>query len=138
MTDATDIDVKPGDPIKAEQFMALVEAVRQLMDVRGGDGLNARRVGGRLHMAAIPWVDAYLAVATSNFAARSGTTPGTGTVDLYWFDGSAITATGDSLADVVNVSSTTMTSGNSIDTGMYCWVVQDAFGTWYISPLECS
>jgi hypothetical protein len=138
LIDATEIDVKPGDPIKAEHYMALIKAVRELMDVRGGDGTSVRRSGGRLQVSAIPRVDGYLAVATSAFAARSGTVPGTGTVDLYWFDGTNITATGDSLADVVNVSSTTMTSGNSIDSGMYCWVVQDAFGTWYASPLECS
>jgi hypothetical protein len=138
MPDVTDIDVQPGDPIRAEQFMMLVDAVRELMSVRGGDGVNVRRAGGRIHLSAIPRVDSYLAVATSNFAARSSTTPGTGTVDLYWFDGSALAATGESLADVVNVSTTTMTSGNSIDSGMYCWVVQDAFGTWFISPLECS
>lgn len=137
MPDATAIDVKPGDPIKAEQFMAIVQAVRELMDVRGGNGVDVRRAGGRLHMSAIPRVNAYLGVATSIFAARSGTTPGTGTVDLYWYDGTTLAATGESV-NAINVSATTMTSGNSIDTGMYCWVQLDPFGIWYVSPLECS
>lgn len=134
----TEINVKPGDPIRAEQFMMLVNAVKALLGMRGGDGMSLSRAGGRILLSATPPVNAYLAVATSAFAARSGTTPGTGTVDLYWYDGTNITATGNSLANVVNVSTTTMTSGNSIDSGMYCWVVRDAFGTWYVSPLECT
>src|SRR5437879_4800942 len=125
MVDATDIEVKPGDPIEAEQFNALVQAVRELMDVRGGNGVNVRRAGGRLHMSAAPQVPGYLAVATSNFAPRSGTTPGIGTVDLWWYDGTVLAATGKSLSNVVNVATTTMSSGNSIDSGQYCWVQKD-------------
>jgi hypothetical protein len=138
MADHLGIAVKPGDPIKADDFMKLVATVNALLSPRGGDGIDVQQVGGHIHASAIPPVNAYLAVATSNFAARSGTTPGTGTVDLYWFDGTNLAATGDSLADVVNVSTTTMTSGNSIDSGMYCWVYKDAFSTWYVAPLECS
>jgi hypothetical protein len=117
--------------------MALVEAVRQLMDVRGGNGIDIRRVGGRISISAIPESTGYLGVATSNFAARSGTTPGTGTVDLWWYDGTVLAATGKSVT-AANVSSTTMTSGNSIDSGMYVWVVRDAWNKWFVSPLECS
>lgn len=137
MDDVADIKVKPGDPIRADQFMALVAAVQELRDIRGGNGIDVRRVGGRISISAIPESTGYLGVATSNFAARSGTTPGTGTVDLYWYDGTVLAATGKSV-NAVNVSSTTMTSGNSIDSGMYCWVAKDAYGTWYVSPLECS
>lgn len=138
MADVTDITVKPGDPIRAEQFMMLVQAVRELMDVRGGDGVNVRQVGGRIHMSAIPIVDKYLCKATSNFAAISGTTPGTGSADLYWYDGTNLAPTGESMSDLVSASTTTMTSGNSIDSGMWCFVFQDAFGTWHIAPNDCS
>jgi hypothetical protein len=138
VTDVSDIAVKPGDPIKAEQFMMLVQAVRELMDVRGGDGVNVRQVGGRVHMSAIPEVNRYLGKATTDFAAISGTAPGTGSVDLYWYDGTNLVATGDSLANVVCASTSTMTSGNSIDSGMWCWVERDAFETWYASPMDCS
>src|SRR3954453_21010173 len=131
MFDVTNINVKPGDAIRAEQFMMLVQAVKELMDVRGGNGIDIRRVGGRLHISAIPESTGYLGVATSAFAARSGTTPGTGTVDLYRYDGTVLAATGKSLTGVVNVSSTTMTSGNSIDSSMYVWVVRDAWNKWF-------
>jgi hypothetical protein len=138
LIDATEINIKAGDPIRADQFMMLVKAVRELMDVRGGDGVNARRSGGRLQLSVTPEVDRYLAKATSNFAPMAGTARVTGTADLYWDDGTNITATGESLTDVVCVSTTTMTSGNSIDSGMWCWVAMDGFGTWFISPLDCS
>lgn len=133
----TDINVKPGDPIKAEQFMMLVQAVRDLLDMRAGRGVDIQRVGGHLTMSAVPQVTGYIGVATSNFAARSGTTPGTGTVDLYSYDGTTLATTGKSY-DAINVSATTMTSGNSIDTGMYVWVQVDAYNTWFVAPLECS
>jgi hypothetical protein len=138
MADHLGIAVKPGDPVKAEDIMKLVAAVNALLSPRGGDGIDVRQVGGRIHMSAIPTVDKYLCKATSDFAAISGTTPGTGSADLYWYDGTDLAATGESMSNLVSASITTMTSGNSIDSGMWCFVFQDAFGTWYIAPNDCS
>jgi hypothetical protein len=137
MADILGIDVKPGDPIKADDIMKLIAAVNALLNLRGGDGIDLRQARGHIHISATPPVNAYLAKATSNFAPMTGTARVPGTVDLYWDDGTNISATGDSL-DVVSVSTTAMTSGNSIDSGMWCWATRDGFGTWFVAPLDCS
>lgn len=117
--------------------MMLVNAVRELMDVRGGEGINVLRMGGRVSISAIPRIDRYSGVATSDFAALSGSTPGTGTVQVYWYDGTNWADAGITV-NAINVSTTTMTSGNSIDGGMAVWVAQDPFGTWYVAPMDCT
>ena len=86
------------------------------------------------------------AVANGNIAARSGSTLGVGSVYsvsvAVTFSGSDLstaTASTDSASyKVVYLSSKTMTSGNGIDSGMYCWVEPGVDGLLYVSPLECS
>ncbi len=88
----------------------------------------------------------FLAVANGDIPARSGSTLGVGSVFSVSVDP---TYSGDTLTDaaastdatdydVVNASSTTMTSGHGIDDGMYCWVEQGADGLFYVAPLECA
>lgn len=136
--DVRSISVRPGDPIKASEFMLLAQAVADLQDMTCGTGIDIRRVGGKIHLSAIAESNSYLGVATSNFAPRSGTTPGTGTVDIYWYDGTNLATAGKSMNAICVTAAPTMTSGNSIDSGMYCWVERDAYGVWYVAPLECS
>ena len=70
-----------------------------------------------------------LGKANGTIPARSGTTPGAGTVDVWWNNGGALAATGDSLA-VLNV-------GTVISSGKYVWYEQDESGDLYVAPLEC-
>ena len=88
----------------------------------------------------------YLAVANSNIPARSGSAAGVGSVKIVQvqatFSGGAMTActltTSTIVLPVYYASSNTMTSGNGIDSGMYCWAQQDGSGFYSVAPLECS
>lgn len=126
-----------GDVLTAETVNALVEATG--IDVRAGAGIQARRTRRGVQMTAIAPNRAYLAKATSAFAVRSGTTPGSGTLDLYWIDtaGPTIATLGISVT-AYTVTSKAQTSGNAIDSGQYCWAEQDPFGVWNTMPLECT
>ena len=91
-------------------------------------------------------VGGFLAVANGNIPKRSGSAAGVGSVfsvtSTPTYSGGSLTSVSlstDSTAyDVVNGSSTAMTSGNGIDSGMYCWVEQGTDGLLYVTPLECA
>lgn len=129
---------KRGDRLKAADLMALrAQVQRQRLEAGQNSGIVLQE---NPHCTAIRVAfpsNRYLAVADANIAARSGTAPGTGTATIQNYDGTNLGSTGISV-DVLNPSSTTMTSGNGIDSGMYCWIEQDPDGWWWIWPLECS
>lgn len=130
--------VRPGDPIPAAAWNALVDQVRRGQMLRGGSGMSVRRGAGGLQLAAIPGdVPLRLGIATANIGPRSGSTCGTGTLALVSInpDTGAIASTGDTLA-VVNPSSSTFSAGVSIKSGQYCCAVLIA-GAWCAFPLEC-
>lgn len=70
-----------------------------------------------------------LGKANGNITARSGTTAGTGTVDVWDNSTGVLAATGDSV-DVLNV-------GAQIASGKYVWFEEDESGDIYAAPLEC-
>jgi hypothetical protein len=127
-----------GDILTAERLGKLEAEVSRLSGIRGGAGLAVRHSAGGLQITGQAQSTKYIGVATSDFAPRSGSTIHSGSVDLYWNNAGSLETTGLSIAEVWCVSSTTMTSGNSIDSGQYCTVWQDAFSTWWASPEECS
>jgi hypothetical protein len=126
-----------GDVLTADVINALIEATG--IDIRGGAGVQARKTRRGVQLTAIQPNTAYLAKATSNFAVRSSTTPGSGTLDLYWIDtaGPTIATLGISVT-AYTVTSKAQTSGNAINSGQYCWAEQDPFGVWHTMPLECT
>jgi hypothetical protein len=132
--------LRRGDPLTAERLNAIEAELIRLGAVRGGPGVDVRQGKGGLHITGVRQADRYLAKATSNFAVTSGTTPTSGSVDLYWRNpgSGAMETSGTSLAEVWNMSDFAMTSGNAIDSGMWCSVWQDCFGTWWISPESCA
>ena len=71
----------------------------------------------------------FLAITTSSITARSGTTPGSGTVSPVTYDGTSMSTGSDSIA-VKNFSTT---AGS---TGKYCVVAALAGANWVIS-IEC-
>jgi hypothetical protein len=87
-----------------------------------------------------------LAVANGNISARSGTAAGVGSVFLVsvqatFSAGAMVTATLTTSTipiPVLNPSAATMTSGNGIDSGMYCAIYQDLSSFYFVVPLECS
>lgn len=128
---------KRGDVLTADTVNALIEASG--IDVRGGAGIQTRRTRRGVQMTAIAPNTSYLAKATSAFVVRSGTTPGSGTLDLQWIDdsGPTITSLGITVT-AYTVTTVAQTSGNAIDSGQYCWAQQDPFGIWHTMPLECA
>ena len=73
-----------------------------------------------------------LAITDGTITARTGTTPGTGTVFLVNYDSTdLITGTVD--VDVFNFSSTT----GGIPDSIYCWIEQDPQGNWWITSVDC-
>ena len=67
--------------------------------------------------------------ANGAISARSGTTPGSGTVDIYDASSGTLTDTGDDLS-VKNL-------GAAIATGKYVGVEKDKYGVWWVAPQEC-
>jgi hypothetical protein len=71
-----------------------------------------------------------LGKSNGDIPARSGTTPGVGTVDVWQNNAGTLEATGDSV-DVVNV-------GIAIPDDKYVWWQEsDDDGDTYVAPLEC-
>lgn len=130
--------VKPGDEITAADWNTLLDLVRMSMLLPvGSTGINIKPRTDGTTLEAIRHVDRYLAVANGNITPRSGSTAGTGSVYLVTVAGTTLSTSSIAL-DVINPSSTTMTSGHGIDSGQYCWVEEGPSGVWIVSPLECS
>ena len=131
-------DYQAGDPLSHEWVNAVSRRLR-VRPPRTGAGL-ASRVGpdGQVQLAAVAKA-AFVGVANGNITARSGSTAGTGSVTRYELDPIAGTYASTSINyDVFNPSASTMSSGNGINSGQYCWVEEDDDGNLLVTPLECS
>lgn len=136
---------KPRQRPSTTVINGAVEAAEWASRIRAAAPANIKHTpGGPLFGVTIPL--GRLAIANGNITARSSSTPGFGSVFLVdvalTYSGGAITGgtlttTGVEI-QVYNASSTTMTSGNGIDSGQYCWVQQDQGGFYSVAPLECS
>ncbi len=127
--------VKSGDPIRAEDWNLLVEMVcRNSIDVGSSFGLDIRQGPGGTVIGSVitPNSNGQLAITDGTITARSGTTPGTGTVFDVYYDGSVL-VTDTTTKTVLSYSSTT----GGIATGVYCWIVQDDDGNWWIISVDC-
>lgn len=68
--------------------------------------------------------------------ARSGTTPGSGTVTLYHLDGGSITAVVDLDSSPVTVTAYSF-AGTASGIGAYIFIEQDDDGTWWYVSEDC-
>lgn len=128
---------RPGDILRAETIDDLYRRTEPPA-VRGSGGLTVRSDRRCLDLALTQPLR-FVGVAAGVITARSGSTWGTGTVTRYQFD--AVAGTDSSTSQnfaVVNPSSTTMSSGNGINSGQYCWVQEDDDGNLVVTPLECA
>ncbi len=131
-------EMKRGDILYAERINAIESELRRLGQIRGGAGLDVRQSRSGLQITGVAQATKYAAIAASAFAPRSGSTVSSGTVTVQWNNAGTLADAGLQTITAWCISSTTMTSGNSIDSGQYCTVWQDPFGTWWASPEECS
>lgn len=135
---ALDPNFKPGDPLS---HGVVNEIIRRLAPVapRCAAGLDVR-MGRHGQVQVATYEPArFVGVANGAITPRSGSTWGKGTVTRYQFNAQTGTdsSTGANYA-VVNPSATTMSSGNGINSGQYCWVQEDDDGNLVVTPLECA
>lgn len=102
----------PGGLIAGEAYCLVLE------DLTGG-------------LWALPISSAFVAkTGGSAIAARSGDTPGSGTVTLYYRNGSTLTSTGETV--------TAYNMAGEVAASKYIQVKQDAFGDFWIDTEACS
>jgi len=136
---------KAGKRVSAGVINDIADVAEWTSRMRVTAPLNIKYTPAGPVIGATPYM-AQLAVANGNITARSGSAAGVGSVYLVsvqaTFSAGAMvtcTLTTSSIAvPVFNPSSSTMTSGHGIDSGMYCWVQQDLSGFYCVAPLECS
>ena len=125
--------VRPGDPINASDWNALIEMVlRNDIKVSAGCGLNISKTSNGTLISVPPRYNQRLAKTSSTISARSGTTAGTGTVTPQKFDGTTIADSG-----YPDITVYLFSSSASIASGKYCWIAQDLDGYWWITAVEC-
>lgn len=130
--------VKPGDTISAGAWNELIDYInRSGLIVNQGSGLVAQETPDGTVLSLARGGQRFLCVANGNITARSGTTPGTGSVFLVTLSGTTLATTTVSYA-VYNPSSSTMSSTHGIDSGQYCLIEEVPSGRWLVTPLECS
>jgi len=124
--------VRAGDPITADDWNALLDAVRRNEIRVPSDGSLSMQKGPTGTLLQVKTAGmGQPAVTSSTITARSGTMPGTGTVTPKYYDGSALASDGGDLTVYFFSASATIASGK------YCWIQQDQFGEWWITSVEC-
>lgn len=120
-----------GDELTVESLNKLVDAINR-QALTGGAGVNIQSTSNGTMISVPARYVGYPAITTSSISARSGSTPGSGTVTLYLLDTSqALAATSTTGVTVYSYSSAAISSGK------YCWVVQDPNGEWWVISVEC-
>lgn len=83
-----------------------------------------------------PAPNTYLAKAVGVVSARSGTTPGTGTVGLYRFDGVNMVEVVDANDEAVEITVRNWSSASTASDA-WLWVAEDAFGVYWVVSEDC-
>ena len=123
--------VKPGDEITAALFNALRDAIAQCIILPG------RSVGIRITQTdagvaiSVKSTQRFAGLTSGAISARSGSTPGTGTVELYALDTSNNLADQNTSLPVFNFSS------GAIASGKYCWIEEDLDNHFWVISAEC-
>jgi hypothetical protein len=123
---------KAGQPITARAMNRTTEAAEWATKIGASWPLGIiSTVGGPFLRYLGQIFGAYVGVTDGTITARSGTTPGTGNVTLYGWNGSALVSIGQDVV-VWSISSTT----GGIPTGTYCIVLRIYDAYWLIS-VDC-
>lgn len=107
-----------GQALKADDLNRIVVAVN------GGP-----RVANEVQASESIWAGK----ASGTITARSGTTPGAGTVRVYIYDGSAMVDSGLDIA-VLNFSA----ASGGIASTTWCSIGRDGNGVWFVLSAECT
>lgn len=125
---------RAGKPIVARDLNRVAEMAEKAALIQADPPLAiVSTPGGPLLRLAGMLFSAYIAVTTSTITARSGGTPGSGTVKLQSWNGTALAdLPGPISKTVYNISAST----NTIASGKYCIVLKIAGAYWLITA-EC-
>jgi len=121
---------KAGDRLLAADLQAIVDEIKRVGGFSGSGSLQVRRGSHGLQFSFAPETIHYVAQSHA-ITAMSGTTFGSGTVDVYWADATGNAAAVGMTLNVLNFSHTAIPSGKN------CFVSKDAFGRWWITSVEC-
>jgi hypothetical protein len=127
-------DLKDGTELEPFHLNIIYRELRRLRKMTASpplvlEGMESSVSAPLLRGSQIP--RAGLGQANGDITARSGTTPGAGTVDIWQNNAGTLEATGDTV-DVANV-------GIAITDGKFVWWQEnDDDGETYVAPLECS
>lgn len=125
---------QPGDKIRARDFNLIVEALRRMaLNVGQSTGIDITQSPGGTTLRVRWRTDRYLAlVGTGGISARSGATPGSGSVNIQEFD-----ETNEITDSGVPLTAYNLSSSTTIAAGKYCWIEQDVNGYWWLTTAEC-
>ena len=125
---------RAGKPIVARDLNRVAEMAEKAALIQANPPLAiVSTPGGPLLNYAGPVFQPYIAVTTSTITARSGGTPGSGTVKIQTWNGSALADLGGPVSvTVYNISAST----NTIASGKYCIIMKIA-GAYFIVTAEC-
>lgn len=128
-------DVHVGEEISARWINALLSAVRQnALKPEGSTGCRIIQTAAGTTISVRQPARYVGVVQSGGISARSGSTPGTGSVELY-----LLNVGGNSIVDstqAVTVFSFSSTTGG-IASGTYCWVEEDIDGNFWITAVDC-
>ncbi len=130
-----------GDVLKAADLVILRDAIeRQRLTTGQNSGISLQETEQGTVIRVAGRSDRYLAKASGDITARSGTTPGVGKATLQRCKrtsaGPPPVYAISSLSvdyDVINYSSAT----GGIPDEKYCWIEQDNDGLWWVVSAEC-
>jgi hypothetical protein len=129
-----DINVRPGDVITAKLLMEIANAPAPAAGIRGGGGILTRQTSGGQVQIAAKFTGLFVGTASGTISARSGSTMGSGSIELQVKDPSSGNYVDTGIALTCdNLSSTT----GGIPTGAWCAGFFQDDGTPLITTVDC-
>jgi hypothetical protein len=142
------IYMKDGDQIAPYHFNQIYDELNRWRKLRGSGHVS---VNGAKDGTSVPSIDVtiprdgYVCVAgNGGISAAVNSTVGSGSAIIYQRDGSSLvelTANGASLTELTVYNAARDTANGtvlgSISAGTRVWVQRDAFGDYWVAPLEC-
>ena len=128
--------LRPGDELTTGWLNWVLRlAKRNTIELGANSGLSmVQNENGTSLRVASTSKQGTVGITSSTISARSGLTPGSGTVDRYSYDEDSGDLVDDEQSeDVLNFSSTT----DGIASGTYVWIEQDGLGFWWITAVDC-
>lgn len=124
---------KPGYPIQARTLGQMAETCDWASQIQANPPLAIMStINGPLLRLAGMLFSVYIAETTTTVSARSGSTPGSGTVQLQTWNGTVLAALSGATPTVYNWNS----ASGGVATGKFCIILRIA-GSYWLLVAEC-